>query len=234
MNNKYPLTLIVVFVILGIISAIGIQFPFDFFLEHILTAIIIVILLVTYKHFRLSNLSYTLIFCFMLLHILGAHYTYSLVPYEEWSKSIFGFSINDYFGFTRNMYDRLVHFSFGLLMAYPVRELFMRIALARGIWSYYLPLDVMASFSVLYELMEFGVAVMFGGAVAANYNGEQGDKWDAHKDMLMAIIGGTIAMITTFCVNWIYKKDFWSDLRRSFSVKRKTPLGEVALRKMRK
>lgn len=131
------------------------------------------------------------------------------------------------------MYDRLVHFSFGLLFAYPVREFFMRIVAARGIWSYYLPLDVMASFSVIYELMEFGVAVMLGGDVAVNYNGEQGDKWDAHKDMLMAICGGIVTMIATLCVNWRYKKDFGKDLKTSFSVKRKTPLGEVELRRMK-
>ncbi len=233
-NNHYPKTLLFIFIFLWAISAIGIQFPFDFFLEHILTVFVLALLILTYKNFRLSNLSYTLIFCFMLLHILGAHYTYSLVPYDQWSKELFGFSIDTYFGFTRNMYDRLVHFSFGLLFAYPVREFFMRIVATRGIWSYYLPLDVMASFSVLYELMEFAVAVLLGGDIAANYNGEQGDKWDAHKDMLMAITGGIVAMLTTFFVNLKYKKDFWKDMKESFTVRRKTPLGEVELRRMRK
>ena len=105
----------------------------------------------------------------------------------------------------------------------------MRVASARGVWGYYFPLDVMASFSVLYELMQFSVAVMFGGDVAANYNGEQGDTWDAHKDMLMAICGGIVTMLTTFFVNWRYKKDFTKDLKASLQVKRKTPLGEVEL-----
>jgi|SRR3989344_3122712 len=233
MNNRYPVHLLWIFLVLWAVSAIGIQFPFDFFLEHILTAVVLLVLIFTYNHFRLSNLSYTLIFSFMLLHILGAHYTYSLVPYDSWTQVLFGWSLTEVLGLSRNHYDRVVHFSFGLLLAYPVREFFMRITLARGFWSYYLPLDVMASFSVFYELMEFGVALMFGGEVAANYNGEQGDKWDAHKDMLLAICGGILAMLVTLCVNLRYKKHFWQDMKHSLSVKRKTPLGEVALRKMR-
>ncbi len=231
-NEGYPKTLLIIFLILFAISSIGVQFQFDFFLEHILTVLVLALLIFTYKNFRLSNISYTLIFAFMLLHILGAHYTYSLVPYNAWSKSLFGFSIDAYFGFTRNMYDRLVHFSFGLFFVYPVREFFMRVVTTRGIWGYYLPLDVMASFSVIYELMEFGVAVMFSGDVAANYNGEQGDKWDAHKDMFLAILGGIVTMFVTFCINWKYKKNFEKDLESSFSVKNKTPLGEVELRKI--
>ncbi|MEK6825881.1 MAG: DUF2238 domain-containing protein [Nanoarchaeota archaeon] len=232
-HKNYPVHLLAITLVLFAISAIGIQFPFDFFLEHILTVVLLAILIFTYKNFRLSNLSYTFIFAFMLLHILGAHYTYTLVPYDDWSKSLFGITITEIFGFTRNHYDRLVHFSFGLLLAYPVREFFIRIVAARGFWGYYLPLDVMASFSVLYELLEFGVSVLFGGEIAANYNGEQGDRWDAHKDMLLAILGGIITMMVTFCVNWRYKKNFTKDLKESFKVRRKTPLGEVELRRIK-
>jgi putative membrane protein len=170
----------------------------------------------------------------MILHIIGAHYTYSEVPYNEWSKALFGFDIQEYFNFQRNHYDRLVHFSFGLLMAYPVREFFMRIANAKGFWSYYFPLDVMASFSALYEIIEMGVSLFLGGEVAQTYNGEQGDRWDAIKDMALAIGGGIIAMFTIFLINWRYKRDFWKDMGKSFSVKRKAPLGEVELQRMQK
>ena len=233
-SRNYPKYLLGIFLVLWAISLIGIKFPFDFFLEHILTVVFLAFLIFSYHKFRLSNISYTLIFCFMLLHVLGAHYTYSLVPYDKWSEWLFKMNITELFGFSRNHYDRLVHLSFGLLMAYPVREVFLRIASVKGIWGYYLPLDVMASFSVAYELLEFAIAVIIGGAAAATYNGEQGDVWDAHKDMFMAICGGIISMTTIFFVNMRYKKDFWRDIKQSFSIKRKTPLGEVELLRMQR
>ena len=234
MSKSYPIWLFWIFIALWLVTFIGIKYPFDFFLEHILTVVFLGILILTYRNFRLSNVSYTLIFTFMILHIIGAHYTYSEVPYNEWLKEWFGFDMQQYFNFQRNHYDRLVHFSFGLLLAYPVREIFMRIANARGFWGYYLPLDVMASFSALYEIAEMCIALMLGGEVAQTYNGEQGDRWDAIKDMALAISGGIIAMVTIFFINMRYKKDFWQDFRKSFSIKRKTPLGEVELARMQK
>jgi putative membrane protein len=233
-SKHYPKHLLIILLVFWAFTFIGIKYPFDFFLEHIFTVLFLALLIFTHKKFRLSNVSYSLIFIYMILHIIGAHYTYSEVPYNEWSKALFGFDIQQFFNFQRNNYDRLVHFSFGLLMAYPVREIFLRIASVRGFWGYYFPLDVMASFSALYEIVEMGVALMLGGEVAQTYNGEQGDRWDAIKDMGMAITGGVIAMVTIFLINWRYKKGFWKDIGQSFSVKRKTPLGEVELQRMKK
>jgi putative membrane protein len=88
------------------------------------------------------------------------------------------------------MYDRLVHFCFGLLMAYPIREMFLRVARVRGFWGYYLPLDVTMSFSMLYELIEWEYAACAGGEAGAAFLGTQGDEWDAQKDMAMATLGG--------------------------------------------
>ncbi len=232
-SSKYPKWLLGIFLVLWAVTFINIKYPFDFFLEHVFTVLFLLLLIFTYRKFRLSNVSYTLIFFYMVLHIIGAHYTYSEVPYNVWLQNMFGFDIQQYFGFQRNHFDRLVHFSFGFLMAYPVREIFMRIANARGFWSYYLPLDVMASFSALYEIVEMGVALILGGDVAQTYNGEQGDRWDAIKDMAFAISGGIIAMFTIFLINWRYKKNFWQDIKKSFAVKRKAPLGEVELQRMK-
>jgi len=233
-DKNYPIKLFVAFMAIWLFSFIGIKYPFDFFLEHIFTVLFVGLLILTYKKFRLSNVSYTFLFAYMILHVIGAHYTYSLVPYDKWSEALFGINITDYFGWSRNMYDRLVHLSFGLLMAYPAREIFLRITHVKGFWGYYLPLDVMASFSCLYEIIEMCIALAMGGEVAKNYNGEQGDSWDAIKDMAMAVSGGFIAMITLFFINLKLKKDFWKDWGRGFKVKRKAPLGEVELKRMLK
>lgn len=167
----------------------------------------------------------------MVLHIIGARFTYSEVPYNNFFLQNFGFDLNSFFGFTRNHYDRLVHFSFGLLLAYPMRELFWRIGNARGVWRYYLPLDMIMAFSMLYEVIEFGFAVIVGGDVSHTYLGTQGDIWDAQKDMILATLGGFIALTITFFVDLRYR-GFRSEVKNSFKVHRKRPLGEVELLRM--
>lgn len=233
-SKKYPIWLFAIFAVFFAVSAINPLHPDDFILEHVMTVVFAVILFSSYKKFPLSNLSYTLIFVFMLLHIVGAHYTYAEVPYDSWSNTVFGVTISEIFGFARNHYDRLVHFSFGLLFAYSVREIFLRIASVRGFWGYYLPFDVMMAFSMVYELLEWAVAIVFGGDLGMTYLGTQGDIWDAHKDMALASLGGLITMLIVASVNFYYKKNFSGEMARSFDVKRKTPLGEIELGRMNK
>jgi len=233
LSKRYPVYLFIITIILFVITAINPPYPQDFFYEHIMTVVFLILMTASYKKFRLSNLSYTLIFLFLILHIIGARFTYSEVPYNEFFIRYFNFDLNNFFGFGRNHYDRLVHFSFGLLFAYPVREIFWRVANSKGIWRYYLPLEVVMAFSMLYELIEFGFAVIVGGDVGQTYLGTQGDVWDAQKDMLLATIGGFIALTITFFVNLKYK-GFKSEVKDSLKIYRKSPLGEVELLKMMK
>ena len=206
----------------------------DWMLENALTLACVLVLVLTYRRFPLSNVSYTLIFVYLCLHTIGAHYTYSRVPWAEWINAVtfdaFGFSSKDASG--RNHYDRFVHFNYGLLLAYPARELFCRVARARGFWGYYLPIDLTMSFSMLYELIEWGVAAHFGGDLGAAYLGTQGDEWDAHKDMALASLGGLIAMTVVAFINWKFDRHFGDEWRRSLAVKGHAPLGEVRLREM--
>lgn len=220
-SRSLPRSLVIAFGIWFAVWAVSPRNPQDFVLEHILTVALAGFLWSTRRAFRLSNLSYSLLFAFMCLHVVGAHYTYSEVPYEAWIGSVAGwfgypeFTIGGLFGWQRNHFDRLVHFAFGLLTAYPVREIFIRIARVRGFWGYYLPLDVMISFSALYELLEWGVALVFGGPAADTYLGTQGDIWDAHKDMALAALGGLIAMTSTAIVHWRCRRDFAAEFSDS-------------------
>jgi len=229
---EYRTKLLIAYIVWWVIWAIG---PWDFhdwILENILPVLFIPLLIFTKDRFRLSSISYTTIFIFMCLHAIGSHYTYANVPYESWSASL-GFSINDTFGFERNHFDRLVHFSFGLLLSYPALEMFARIADTRGAWSYYFPLEWVMSLSMLYELVEWYVAELFGGELGMAYLGTQGDIWDAHKDMGLATLGAAITVGITAFISWRYNRNFASEIRESMRVKHDQPLGEVKLRELK-
>jgi putative membrane protein len=177
-------------------------YPQDWLLENLLIFMAVPVIIASVRWFRLSDLSYTLIFIFLCLHTLGAHYTYAEVPYDRWMQALTGHSLSDLLGWQRNHYDRLVHFCYGLLLAYPIREIFMRFVDVRGFLTYFLPLDLTMSTSMLYELLEWGAAEIFGGDLGMAYLGTQGDVWDAHKDMALASLGALIAMLLTTFANY--------------------------------
>jgi putative membrane protein len=116
-----------------------------------------------------------------------------------------------------------------LLLAYPAREVFLRVADVRGFWGYFLPLEVVMATSMLYELIEWGAASAFGGELGAAYLGTQGDPWDAHKDMALATLGAIVAMLITAAINRRYQRDFAREWAESLRVKHPEPLGEDAL-----
>jgi putative membrane protein len=190
----------------------------DWMLENALAVAAIGLLAVTYRWFRFSRFSYTLLFVFLCLHEIGAHYTYAKVPYQAWLQAL-GWPGVQELADGRNHFDRLAHFSFGLLLSYPLREIFVRVAQARGFWSYYLPLDMTMALSMIFELIEWGAATFFGGDLGVAYLGTQGDPWDAQKDMALASLGGLIAMIVTALVNRHQQRDFAREWIESLKVK---------------
>jgi len=232
-HRRYVLILAALYAALWIALAINPPDREAWTLENALVGLFVLVLVASYRRFPLSRISYTLIFVYLCVHAIGAHYTYSLVPYDAWSESLFGLSLNELFGWERNHFDRIVHFLYGLLLAYPLREVFLRIADVRGFWGYFLPLDITMSTSMIYELVEWGAAEFFGGELGAAYLGTQGDIWDAHKDMALASLGAIIAMTITALVNLWLQRDFAREWSESLRIKRKTPLGEVEIARMR-
>src|SRR3546814_15401224 len=136
------------------------------------------------------------------------------------------------FGWERNNFDRIVHFSYGFLLAYPLREIFLRVADARGFWGYFLPLDVALSTSALYELVEWMAAEVFGGDLGVAYLGTQGDVWDAQKDMACAGLGALLAMLLTAALNAWLQRDFAREWSASLKVKDARPYGEDEIVRM--
>ena len=202
-ENRLLQMLLLLYAIVWVVAAINPKYPTDWVLENILVVLFVPALVFTYKRFPLSDLSYVLMTLFMMLHALGAHYTYAETPVGYWMQ--------EWFGFDRNHYDRVVHFSFGLLMAYPIREIFLRVARSRGFFAYYLPFDVVLAFSGGYEIIEMIVAVIVSPEAGDAYLGTQGDIWDAQKDMALAAGGAVISMIATAVIRTMRKKSHLPD-----------------------
>lgn len=229
---KYRTILLLLYLLLWGFLAIDPHDRKDWLLENALVLMFGLGMWGAYKHFVFSRASYTLIFLFLCLHSVGAHCTYSEVPYNAWWQSLTGHDFNSMVGWERNNFDRIVHFSYGFLLAYPMREIFLRVADVRGFWGYFLPLDFMLATSALYELIEWGAAVGFGGDLGVAYLGTQGDVWDAQKDMAIAAFGALITMIITAAINAYLQRDFAQEWSDSLKVKDRRPLGEEEIARL--
>ena len=157
----------------------------NWLLENTLTVIFFLFLLFSYKKYQFSDLSYLLITVYLCLHVYGAKYTYAENPFGYWLK--------DYMGWERNHYDRIVHFSFGFLLAYPMRELFLKWVKYPTMVAWVLPIEITLSVSGFYELIEWAVADIFFPSQGDAYLGTQGDIWDAQKDIFLAFLGAILA-----------------------------------------
>src|SRR3569832_529288 len=185
--TRYHALLLGLFALVWGWAAIGPTYPHDWLLENYLVFVFVPLILLTARYFRLSDLSYTLITVFMLMHVVGSHYTYAEVP--------FGYTLQLWGGASRNMYDRLVHFSFGLLLAYPLREVFMRVAKVRGLWSYWFPFELVLAFSGAYEINERQEANRDKPTADHANHSTQRDLWDAQKDLAVAAVGAAISRL---------------------------------------
>jgi putative membrane protein len=231
-HRRYLGILAVIFALFWLLLAIRPSDRADWALENALVAGFVIFMAATYRAFPLSRISYTVIFLYMCLHAVGAHYTYSEVPYDDWFRAVTGSSFNGLIGWERNHFDRLVHFSYGFLLGYPIREIFLRVGEARGFWGYFLPVDFTLATSAIFELIEWAAAEVFAGDLGIAYLGTQGDIWDAQKDMMLAGLGATLAMTITAIVNIRLKRDFAREWRDSLRVKGAVPLGEDEIVRM--
>ena len=191
---RFPLILLLAFVAIWVALAIAPRYRQDWLLENVLVFVAVPVFVLTYRSLRFTNASYLALFVFFVLHEIGAHYTYSEVPYDAWFTAYLGFSPNHYFALSRNDYDRFVHAMYGLLMTPVANELFANRAAPRGLWRWVFPVTFIMSHSLIYELVEWFAAVHFGGNLGAAYLGSQGDPWDAQRDMLLASMGSILSM----------------------------------------
>lgn len=184
--KKHPILIFLFFAGL-IISAI---YPHDYFtwILEVFPAIIgFIILIITYKKYQFTNLTYVLILLHCYVLFIGGHYTYALVPAFDW--------VRDVLHQTRNNYDKVGHFFQGFVPAMITRELMIRKqVIQKNTWLPYLVICVCGTISLLYELLEWLVSVTSGNA-GDSFLGTQGDLWDTQTDMLFAVIGASCMVL---------------------------------------
>ncbi|MBL39021.1 MAG: hypothetical protein CMP07_11490 [Xanthomonadales bacterium] len=191
--REWPAVLLLLFVLIWLALGYAPKYRDDWMLENALVVAFVPLLVWGYRRVRFSNLAYTAVFVFLVLHVLGSHYTYAEVPYDQWSRDWLGFSIDDVFGFERNHYDRLVHLLFGVLLAPLTLELVNLEVDATASWRRAIAVSLLLACSAIYELIEWAAAMVFGGELGMAYLGTQGDVWDSHKDTALALLGAVCA-----------------------------------------
>lgn len=196
-KNMWLITFASAFVLVWANSLIGTTNISNWFLENTLTFIFVIFLVVSNKKYQFSDLSYLLICVYLCLHVYGSKYTYAENPFGYWLQYAFQMS--------RNHYDRIVHFCFGFLLAYPMREMFLKwLSYPRWV-AWILPIEITLSISAFYELIEWAVADLFFKSMGDSYLGTQGDVWDAQKDIFLAFCGAILATTIVSLIKLIFK-----------------------------
>jgi putative membrane protein len=231
-NNQFALATLILYLVIWGWLAIDPWYRNDWLLENVLVFIIVPVLLLTHRRLPLSRISYGCIFLFLCLHTVGSHYTYAEVPYDSWFEAMTGRTLSDLLGMERNHFDRLVHFTWGFLLTYPIREVVIRVSQVRGFWAFLLPLLVVISTSTIYEMIEWGASIVFGGELGMAYLGTQGDIWDAHKDTSLAILGSLTASIGIVAILASINRDFAREWTDSLRIKHAEPLGEYEIERL--
>ena len=192
--NKTKLILIIIFLAFTAVTFIHPVYPREQFLQHAGTILLLIPLFADLVKDRMPMSAFVGILLFAILHVIGARYIYSYVPYKEWSVSL-GIVDENFFQDTRNHYDRFVHFCFGVLLfpylQYACKQWFNLKALPAVFMSWL----IIQTGSMVYELFEWLLTIVMSPEQAGNYNGQQGDEWDAQKDMVLAMAGSTVLAV---------------------------------------
>jgi len=192
-NSWFPKILLTAYIVVFALLAIS---PFSrevWVAENLpIVGIVLYLVFLYWRGIQFSNISYALMSVLIFMHTIGGHFTFELVPFD-W--------FNNFFGFERNMYDRVAHFSVGFF-AYPVAEyLQSRALVASRVLVYLVPLFFIISVAAGYEIIEWWFAATYGGNAGAAFLGSQGDIWDAQKDMLMDTLGALSALLV-YCMRY--------------------------------
>lgn len=183
-SGRFPAILAAIFVLLFVWLGVEPASREVWWAENIPVMAVFALLAATYHRFRYTDLAYAMMAVWLFLHTIGGHYTFANVP--------FGF-VTDLFGFSRNHFDRLAHFSVGFY-AFPLAELLTRKRLAHPVVVVLFGLTAIMAVACAYEIIEWGYAVVEGGEAGVEFLGSQGDPWDAQKDMLADTLGAVFAL----------------------------------------
>ncbi|MDY0302296.1 MAG: DUF2238 domain-containing protein [Candidatus Moranbacteria bacterium] len=138
-----------------------------------------------------SRMAYALMFIFIYLHTIGGHWTFALVPFD-W--------VTDFFGFSRNHFDRLAHFSVGFYAFAMAEWLWHKKSVTNRFLLFTYPIFAIATIAMSYEIIEWIYAATSDPEAGIAYLGSQGDIWDAQKDMLADTLGAITAVVLFFMI----------------------------------
>jgi len=189
-KRSYPKILFLLYIVIWIITAINPRYRGVWIDENILPVLFVFFLIITYRKFKFSNLSYSFIFLFLVLHAIGAHYSYSEMPLFD--------LIKEQYGLTRNHYDRIIHFLFGVLFFLPIYEVLVRIfKIPKGWRALIISLLAVLGIKAGFEVIEYIYTVVRNNSLTVtNYLGEQGDSLDAIKDITLGFLGSLISLLS--------------------------------------
>lgn len=190
-----------IFVLLGLIlfsicSVLDPIYGLDMWLQHIGTLLIFLLMILDIRKGWMSWKGFLGLGIFTLLHAFGARWLYTMVPYDQWMLDSINWSPNDYFGWTRNHYDRMVHLCFGLCLIIASKDYIQKKWQFNSKQSWLVAWLAIQFFSMFYELFEWWLTFMLAEDQVESYNGQQGDMWDPHKDMALAMLGSSVIYIS--------------------------------------
>lgn len=186
-TDRLPVVLLIFWAAFFVVMGIDPYYREDWALESALPVIAVLVFAATFRRFRFSDLAYASGFVFLMVHTVGAHYTYAEVP--------FGFRMAEWFEWDRNHFDRIVHFLYGLLLSPMAVELVDRLGrIGNRVWAFIIIVMFLGAHSALYEIIEWWAAEIVGGDLGVAYLGTQGDEWDAQKDMGLGFLGAAVGV----------------------------------------
>ncbi len=191
-DSRLPVMLLWLFAATWTALAISPNYREAWLLENLIVFAMVPTLVWSYRRLPFRDISYIALFVFFALHEVGAHYTYAEVPFDRWGREWLGLSPDALFGFSRNHYDRMIHFLYGLLATPASLDIIDARARPTRMWRWLLVVAFVTAQAVMYEMAEWAAALVFAGDLGMAYLGTQGDVWDAQKDLLLAMVGSAI------------------------------------------
>ena len=192
--DKTKLALVLLVAIATIITCINPIYPHEQLLQHIGTVLLFIPLITDVFKKAMPISAFVGLVCFTILHVIGARYIYSYVPYKEFAVSL-GIVDSGFFQDPRNHYDRLVHFSFGVLLFPYLVFVCKKCFKQQRFITVFMAWLMIQTGSMIYELFEWLLTIVVSSDAADSYNGQQGDMWDAQKDMALALLGSTVMLL---------------------------------------
>lgn len=185
-SKRELLILIAIYAVGFTILAINPHDRGDWALENFFPVALLVSTIAIYPWIKLSRLAYYLIFFYLFVQSYGGHWTYALTPPFNW--------LRDEYHLGRNHYDRLAHFMLGFLMAIPIREILLRYVIASRRWLAFITAAIVLAIGAFYEFLEWWTSLLVSPELGDAFLGTQGDIWDSHWDMFLALAGSVIAL----------------------------------------